>query len=268
MSILEGKSILIVGDKTSSVQNLESTLRKHLMSVTVASCDEVSLPTVQGYSADIVLIDHLHDGDTCTKILSELREKVLSKNIPIFVKVPNTEERIKHALLLGATDYVTPDEDEESIIKKIKVTFGQAENFSSTSVFDIPPDNALTTKKGIRVFVVEDDLLLRNLLTTRLEASSFPSEFATDGADVIPKVLAFKPQVIILDLMLPIKNGFEILAEIRSNQSLKTIPVIVFSNRDSQEDKQKVFALGADRFFVKAMTDLSLLIETIEELAG
>ena len=67
--------------------------------------------------------------------------------------------------------------------------------------------------------------------------------------------------------MLPVKNGFEILAELKADLELKKIPVIVFSNRDSQEDKQKTFSLGAERFFVKAMTDLSFLIETIEELS-
>ena len=68
--------------------------------------------------------------------------------------------------------------------------------------------------------------------------------------------------------MLPVKNGFEILAELKADATLKSLPVIVFSNRDAQEDKQKVFELGADRFFVKAMTDLSVLIETIEELTA
>lgn len=266
MSILAGKTILIVGDKNSQVSALEPVLKKHGMRVLMAACGEVSLSDIHGDDVDIVLLNHLHEGDACTEILNQYREKILTKNIPIFAMVRNSDDRINHVLMLGAADYVTETESVESIIRKIKIIFGQPDNFSSSSVIDVPPDTALTTKKGIRVYMVEDDSLLRNLLSTRLTASSFPSSFAVDGEDVIPKMLEFKPQVIILDLMLPIKNGFEILAELKAHPELKSIPVIVFSNRDSQEDKQRVFSLGADRFFVKAMTDLSVLIETIEEL--
>ncbi|MBP9843071.1 MAG: response regulator [Candidatus Pacebacteria bacterium] len=268
MSILTDKTILIVGNKNKQVLELESVLRKHKMNVITADCGELSLADIQSKNVSIVVLNHLHDADTCTEILDELRGKILSKSIPIFAMVENSEDRIKHALMLGAADYITPNESAESVTKKIKSIFGQPDNFSSTSVLDVPPDTAFTTKKGIRVYIIEDDPLLRNLLGTRLEASSFPSGFSTDGEDIIFKILDFKPQVIILDLMLPIKDGFEILEELKKNSALKPIPVIVFSNRDSQEDKQRVFTLGADRFFVKAMTDLSVLIETIEELVG
>lgn len=268
MSILSGKTVLVVTDENSHITELEPLFKKHGMNVVSAPCGSVSLSDIQAKNVDIVLLGHLHNGQTCTEILNQLREKILNKHVPIFAMVENTEDRINHALMLGAADYITNDESPESIIKKIKIIFGQPDNFSSTSVIDVPPDTALTTRKGIRVYVVEDDPLLRNLLNTKLKASSFPSSFSIDGGNVVPKILEFNPQVIILDLMLPIKNGFEILEELKTNPSLKSIPVIVFSNRDSQEDKQKVFSLGADRFFVKAMTDLSVLVETIEELAG
>lgn len=268
MSILDGKSVLIVGDETSRILDLESALKRHGMSVAVVGCGVVSLDQIKSRNADLVLLNHLHEGDTCTDLLNQLREKILSKNIPIFAMVENSQDKIRHALMLGAADYITPDESTESVVKKIKIIFGQPDNFSSASVIDVPPDVALTTKKGIRVFVVEDDPLLRNLLNTRLEASSFLSDFAVDGTGIVQKIIDYKPQVIILDLMLPIRNGFEILEDLRKNPTLKHIPVIVFSNRDSQEDKKRIFDLGADRFFVKAMTDLSVLIETIEELAG
>jgi two-component system, cell cycle response regulator len=268
MSILSKKTVLLVSETKPLITELGPLLKKHEMNVINAFCGSVSLPEIQEQNVDIVILNHLHGSDTCTEILNQLRGKILSKDIPVFAMVENSEKKINHALMLGAADYITPDESPESVVKKIKIIFGQPDNFPSTSVIDVPPDTALTTKKGIRVYIVEDDPLLRNLLSTRLKASSFPSSFSIDGGDVVSKILDFKPQVIILDLMLPIKNGFEILEELKANSSLKNVPVIVFSNRDSQEDKQRVFGLGADRFFVKAMTDLSVLIETIEELVG
>jgi DNA-binding response OmpR family regulator len=66
--------------------------------------------------------------------------------------------------------------------------------------------------------------------------------------------------------MLPGKNGFELLAEIREDGQFKDTPVIIFSNRDSQEDRRKAKELGAAAFHVKAMTDLAELVTTIENL--
>lgn len=268
MSILEGKTVLIATDEKEGVLDLENVLKRNGMKVEFSDCNSALLSSFGDGSIDLVIVNHLHDKNACIKLLSQLRQAMILKNLPVFVVIENSLESIKETLLLGATDYLTVDESTESVVKKIKIAFGQPDNFSSTSVIDVPPDVALTTKKGIRVYIVEDDPLLRNLLSTRLEASSFPSDFSIDGANVVQKIIDYKPQVIILDLMLPVKNGFEILEELKKNPESKHIPVIVFSNRDSQDDKKRIFDLGADRFFVKAMTDLSVLVETIEELAG
>jgi DNA-binding response OmpR family regulator len=268
MSILTGKHILIIGDENNQIMELEEALQDQEMHVHSASCGITSAKDLERNKIDIVLLNHLHDGDLCAKLLNGLRGSRLTKILPIFALVENTEAKIQKALMLGAADYVTTDEPTSSIVRKIKTIFGQPDTFSGASVFDVPPDTAQVTTKGIRVYVVEDDPLLRNLLDVRLEKSSFPHEFSADGKDIISKMKQFKPQVVILDLMLPMKSGFEILAEMKADAQLKNIPVIVFSNRDAQEDKQRVFDLGAERFYVKAMTDLSVLIETIEDLAA
>lgn len=268
MSVLTGKNILIIGEENHQIKELEDTLRQQGMLVYDVACGTTTVADLERKKIDIVLLNHLHDGDMCAKLLNDLKGTRLTTTLPIFALVENIEEKIQHALMLGAADYVTTMEPTASIVRKIKAIFGVPDTFSGSSVFDVPPDTAQVTTKGIRVYVVEDDSLLRNLLDVRLDASSFPHEFAVDGSNIIPKIKAFKPQVVILDLMLPMKSGFEILEEMKADPELKRIPVIIFSNRDAQEDKQKIFDLGADRFYVKAMTDLSVLIETIEELVA
>lgn len=267
MSILSAQNILIVGDENSQILELESTLKKYKMNVIAASCSSITAADINRQSINIILLNHLHDNDVCTQVMNVVREARLTSRIPVFALVPNTEKAIQQALMMGAADYITANEALSSIVQKMKVMLGESDNFSGATILDLPVDTTEVLGKGKKVFVVEDDALLRSLLASKLEASGFPVEFAVNGSDVLEKVKHFGPSVIILDIMLPVKNGFEILAELKSDGELKKIPVIVFSNRDSQEDKQKVFNLGAERFFVKAMTDLSFLIETIEELA-
>lgn len=268
MSILTGKNILVIGDEGAQIIELEAELKKHRVNLFTVPCARINKADLEAKTADIILLNHLHDGNACDMAMAIIATSSLLSKIPLFTLVGNDETKINEALMMGAADYITAHEPITSVIKKMKQILGQPDNFSAPNIFDVPEDVPDVSSKGRRVFVVEDDSLLRNLLDSKLTSCSFPHELASTGEDIINKIKKFKPEVLILDLMLPVKNGFEILAELKADNELKSLPVIVFSNRDAQEDKKRVFELGADRFYVKAMTDLSLLIETIEELCA
>lgn len=263
-STLTSKNILVVGEETSQIINLEDVLRAHGMNIHSFTCDSVSPNLIEDLKIDLILLNLLHSNQLCRDMLSTISAADINRTLPIFILIEDTNEKIQEALSLGAADYITSDEDAQSIVQKIKAIFGQGDNFSGTSVIDITPIQASISSTGIKVFIVEDDPLLRNLLSLRLDKSSFPYEFSTDGKNTLPAIKQFKPDIVILDLMLPGKSGFEVLAEIKDDDSLKNIPVVVFSNRDGQDDRRKAEELGAVGFYVKAMTDLSELIEMIE----
>lgn len=264
MKALTDKHILIVGDENTQITDLKQILKGHGMTIHTTTCDSVNKEFFEKQPVDLVLLNHLHEGETCKDVLSELRSPEALQVIPVLVLVPENDENIQEAFGHGATDYITPQEDIGSIVQKMKAIFGQNDTFANVSTIDITPTKTTVTATGIRVFVVEDDPLLRNLLSIKLEKSSFPFEFSSDGKDSLPAMKQFKPDIIILDLMLPGKSGFDVLSEVKSDDELKDLPVIVFSNRDGQDDRHKAQELGAVGFYVKAMTDLSELIETIE----
>jgi len=121
-------------------------------------------------------------------------------------------------------------------------------------------------KKEMRILVVEDDPLLRNLLAIRLKKSQIPCRFSNDGSKALVDIKEYQPTLLILDLMLPEKDGFSVLEEIKKDETLAKIPVIVFSNKDSDEDKKRAKDLGAKAFLVKALTDLSDLVNMIFDI--
>jgi DNA-binding response OmpR family regulator len=268
MSILSGKHILIVGDENQQVLELEKALRQHEMQIYNATCGQIALSEITTDAIDIIILNHIHEGVACVDFLHELQNRNVTRTIPIFALVGVTEDSIQHALMLGAADYITVNESIASVLQKMKVILGEPDNFSGVSSIDLSTTVSPATVSAIKIYTVEDDSLLRNLLTLRFEKSSYTHEFSKDGVDVIKHLRAFEPDIIILDIMLPNVNGLDILEQIKQTSDLKQIPIIMFSNRDEPADKKRAFDLGADRFYVKAMTDLSVLVETIEELAA
>ncbi len=271
MSTLMEKHILVVGDETSQVHNLESLLLTEGMTIHVTSCDSVTEDKIEHEKIDIVLLNHLHEGNACINMLSHLRKNRLHKVLPIIALVENTPVHINEALALGAADYITTDEPLESVVQKMKTILGDPDNFANSNFLNLDSTQVPTKAGGSeRVFVVEDDPLLRNLISLRLEKTGFIFELNPGDPDVISAIVAFAPDVLILDLMLPGQDGFSILEILRTheNESIKTLPVIVFSNKDSQTDRQRAINLGVSGYYVKAMTDLAELMQTINSIVS
>src|SRR3989344_2828061 len=96
-----------------------------------------------------------------------------------------------------------------------------------------------------KILIAEDESALREVLHDRFEKSGYEVEVAKDGAEVMPMVQKIKPDIILLDLVMPKKNGFEVLAELKAHPDYKVIPVIVISNLGGDEDIKKSLTLGA-----------------------
>ncbi len=113
------------------------------------------------------------------------------------------------------------------------------------------------------VFAVEDDKFLRELLASKLIAEGYAVETAVDGKEALEKLPTVKADVILLDLILPDVNGFEILEKIKASPEHKETPVIVLSNLDQKEDLEKAKKLGAADFMIKANFALSEIVSKI-----
>lgn len=134
-------------------------------------------------------------------------------------------------------------------------------------------DSALETMKqkmlgSVKVLMVEDDALIQEMVIIKLVSHGCIPYATNNGNEALSFAQQYEPNVIILDLMLPGKSGENVLKEIKSDEKLSHIPVIVFSNKSSSSDKETLKSLGADRYFVKASTDLNELVSTIKELVA
>ena len=120
--------------------------------------------------------------------------------------------------------------------------------------------------KGKKVMWVEDDQFLSEMIAKKLRDQGAELEFAGTGEEASDKIKEAKPDVLLLDILLPGKTGYDVLKEMKQDDGMKDTPVILFSNLGQQEDIDKGYELGADKFLVKATVDLDGVVDEINEL--
>jgi two-component system alkaline phosphatase synthesis response regulator PhoP len=112
-----------------------------------------------------------------------------------------------------------------------------------------------------KVLIIEDDSFLQGLEANKLEKSGYKVITASNGTEAIKKIKEPDIDVILLDLILPDFNGFEVLIKIKEQEHLKNVPIIVFSNLSEEKDINKSKELGATDFLVKSNFTLDELIK-------
>src|SRR5476651_2183773 len=116
------------------------------------------------------------------------------------------------------------------------------------------------------ILVAEDDKFLANAYRIKLTKAGFEVHIARDGQEAVDVLKTLKPDLILLDLVMPTKDGFTALEEIKANPSIKDIPVIIASNLGQKEDLDKGMKLGAVDFIVKSDLSLENLIKKINTI--
>lgn len=114
-----------------------------------------------------------------------------------------------------------------------------------------------------KILLAEDDLFLGKVHKKKLE-SEHQVLFYKDGSEVHTTAKSEKPDLIILDMVMPVKDGFEVLSELQQDKETNTIPIIVFSSLNQEEDINKMHTLGAKKYFHKGKSNIKNVMEYIE----
>ncbi|KKR04151.1 MAG: Adenylate cyclase [Parcubacteria group bacterium GW2011_GWF2_39_13b] len=116
-----------------------------------------------------------------------------------------------------------------------------------------------------KILFVEDEPTLQKTLGDVLAKEGYDIKTASDGEEGLALAKKFKPDLMLLDLILPKKDGFTVLKEIKADEELKYIPVIVLTNLEGTSDVEKVLELGATTYLVKANYDLGEVVERVKQ---
>ncbi|MBI3572733.1 MAG: response regulator [Candidatus Kerfeldbacteria bacterium] len=117
-----------------------------------------------------------------------------------------------------------------------------------------------------KLLLIEDDTFLAGMYVTKLTLESYQAELATDGKSGLEKAKKLKPDLILLDILLPKMNGFDVLRALKKDAATKNIPVILLTNLGQKDDVVKGLELGAADYLIKAHFMPSEVIAKIAEV--
>ena len=123
------------------------------------------------------------------------------------------------------------------------------------------------SKKKLKILIAEDDILLRDIWQQKIAKEGFEVITAADGEEALDIINKEKPDLLLLDIVMPKLDGFDVLKAIRghSDEKIKKMTIIVLSNLGSKEDIKKASSLGSDGYMVKAMFSTEDVITKVKE---
>ncbi len=213
---------------------------------------------------DLVVSDLFLPSLSGFEILSQKRMDVKIATIPVIILTnslrPTSIGSIEN---LGAVDFmVKSDVTQEEILKRVKNILNKETNMSQDQLSAQGNKNILEGKK---ILVVEDDKFLGSILVSRLVGQKVDAFYANTGEVALEQIKKQIPDIVLLDILLPGIDGFEVLKQMRENPLTEKVPVMVLSNFNQMKDKEKAESLGAS-FLVKALVNPDDIIEQVRKM--
>ncbi len=235
------RTVLLVDDDPNVQDMVCRALEKRQLRVVVASTGEEGLRLARQTAPDAILLDVRLPGMSGWEVLSELKLSERTAEIPVVMLTVVDQEEIGHSL--GAVDYLHKPVDADQL---------------SAAVLRHVGDGPAT------VLVVEDDEPTRELVRRTLEGSGHTVIEAEHGARALELLEAQVPDVVVLDLMMPVMDGFEFLRRLRSHATLAELPVLIATARVLSEPERAELEVMARKILEKSAFSRDELLAQID----
>jgi DNA-binding response OmpR family regulator len=116
-----------------------------------------------------------------------------------------------------------------------------------------------------KILLVEDDRMISGMYETKLRQEGFQIVLAENGADALELAIQERPDLVLLDIILPQIDGFAVLQELRLNRNTREIPIVMLTNLGTPEDKEKGVRYGATEYLVKANLTPTDVAQTVKK---
>jgi len=265
--------ILIIEDERSLIDLLVTKLQKEDFIVEAAYDGEEGYKKIVETHPDLILLDIVMPKMDGYEVLEKMNQNNIK--IPVII-ISNSGQpvEIEKTKKLGAVDHLIKTEFSPlDVLKKVQACLGNGgiamEDEAKAQVM-IPHEDPKAMKLGVNVLLVEDDSFLREISSKKLTKEGYTVYEAIDGSQAIDGANAIKPDIVLLDIILPAIDGFQVLSQIRasSDEKIAKVPVIMLSNLGQEDDIKKAKDMGANDYLVKAHFTTEEIVAKIKVVLG
>jgi len=256
------KKIMVIEDNAIFRDLLVEKLEDAGYSTTTTE-GNVSLEEIVREKPDLLLLDIVSSNSKGSVLIKQLKQGTRLPTIPI-IAIAKLKESVvvDYARELGVKDSIDRVVfDSKDLLNKIEkiLTFPRGEVVDTVKDSLIETDVPKEENKG-KILLIEDDTFMRDLFARGLDEAGFTVDSAPDAESGLEMLAKNVPELVLLDLLLPGKSGFNFLEEIKQNKEYQNIPVIVVSNLGSKGDIDNAMDLGAADFLVKANSTIDEIV--------
>jgi PAS domain S-box-containing protein len=240
------RPILVIDDDPDSRDLLLRTLEADGYVVVTASSGDEGLSLARQLKPALITLDVMMPGTDGWAVLEQLKADPELRDVPVMIVSIVGEKDLGYTL--GAVEYLTKPVDRDSLRQLVKQYTGSSE--------------------GRHALVVDDDSNIRSLFRRALEEDGWTVAEAENGSLALDRAAELKPDLVLLDLMMPVMDGFEFVLHFRNMENCASTPIIVVTAKDlTHEDRQRLVG-GVERIVEKgALTRQQLLVQVRDLVA-
>jgi len=262
--------ILIIEDERPLADLLASKLKKEGYEIENAYDGDEGYKKIKSWEPDLILLDIIMPKMDGYEVMEKINEGKTSTPV-IVISNSGQPVEIEKTRKLGAVDHLIKTEfSPTDVLEKVNDYLAgeqKSKKKKKETKASKPKEENGSKKLGIKVLLVEDESFLRKMASKQLVKEGFSVYEAKDGEEGLSTFKEAKPDIVLLDIILPTIDGFQVLEKIRNykDKEMSQVPIIMLSNLGQDSDIKKAKDMGANDFMVKANFTSKEIAEKLKE---
>lgn len=232
---VSARTVLVVDDNPDIVRLISLSLEQEGIQALGATSGAEALEIARTRHIDAITVDLMMPGDDGVAVIQRLKEDPATRDIPIVVVSAYSGGKEPELIATGAADVVAKPIDEARLLSSIRNVLGASRSASPQP----------------SILVVDDDPDARRIVSVILERSGYAVRTARDGQEAFRMIMAERPDLLILDLMMPNLDGFQLVRLLRQRRWTQQIPLLVLTALDLTEGEKTLLQLGPTSHLTK-----------------
>lgn len=250
-TVRTGKTILIVEDEADILSLEKMALEAAGFRCLATKTTDEALEILKREKPDLIILDIVLPGRPGYVLSQEVRSHAETSSIPILCVSAQTEPlAIRISLAAGADEFIPKPFDVADVVERVTRRIASQEIQSS-----------------FRIFVADDDLEVLATVRLALESKGFEVETASNGAEAYDRIIENPPALVLLDVVMPGKTGFEICRLLRNRKEMSGVPIVIFTGESQPGYSEWAALLGATDYVTKDQGTTTIL-DRVQKLLG